>query len=76
MLFILAPVALLSMVLATTTYRSVSHAIELAQLEIASNYAARARIWFRGALRMTMAMASAAHSAGLDDRAARRRCAR
>jgi two-component sensor histidine kinase len=51
MAIIVLPVAVLSLVLASTTYRSVVDRIEASQIQTASNYAARARIWFRGVLR-------------------------
>jgi len=51
MTLIVIPVAILSVILASTTYRSVISSIEAAQLQTTSNFAVRARVWFRGALR-------------------------
>ena len=51
MTLIVIPVAILSVILASTTYRSVIRSIEAAQLQTTSNFAVRARVWFRGALR-------------------------
>lgn len=56
---ILVPIALISIVLATTTYRSVTRSIEASQIELASNYAVRARVWFRGILRTLVATKAA-----------------
>jgi two-component system, sensor histidine kinase PdtaS len=52
---ILVPIAIISIVLATTTYRSVNRSIEVSQREVGSNYAVRARVWFRGILRTLVA---------------------
>jgi two-component system, sensor histidine kinase PdtaS len=51
MAFIIIPIATLSIILATTTYRSVNNSIEASQIQTVSSYAVRARVWFRGALR-------------------------
>ncbi len=48
---VVVPIGLLSVILASTTYRSVIAGLEAAQIQTASNYAARTRIWYRGALR-------------------------
>jgi two-component system, sensor histidine kinase PdtaS len=48
---IVLPIALLSVILATTTFYSVTKSIEASQLQTASDYAVRSRIWFRGAWR-------------------------
>jgi two-component sensor histidine kinase len=58
---ILLPIALISIILATTTYRAVSRSIEMAQVDLTSNYAVRARVWFRGALRTLVASTAALH---------------
>ncbi len=58
---ILVPIALISIVLAATTYRSVSQNIEASQLEVGSNYAVRVRVWFRGILRTLVATSAALH---------------
>jgi two-component system, sensor histidine kinase PdtaS len=52
---ILVPIAVISIILATTTYRSVNRSIEISQSEFASNYAVRVRVWFRGILRTLVA---------------------
>ncbi|MGL4728895.1 MAG: histidine kinase dimerization/phosphoacceptor domain -containing protein [Bosea sp. (in: a-proteobacteria)] len=51
MAFIIIPIATLSIILATTTYRSVNKSIDEAQIQTVSSFAVRARVWFRGALR-------------------------
>lgn len=51
MAFIIIPIATLSIILATTTYRSVNKSIEASQIQTVSSYAVRARVWFRGSLR-------------------------
>lgn len=56
---ILMPIALISIVLATTTYRSVNRSIEASQIELTSNYAVRVRVWFRGMLRTLLATEAA-----------------
>lgn len=55
MAFIIIPVAALSIILATTTYRSVNKSIEASQVQIVSSYAVRARVWFRSGLRTLVA---------------------
>ena len=72
---ILVPIAMISIILATTTYRSVSRSIELSQIEVASNYAVRVRVWFRGILRTIVATSSALHTdaAGTDSATCSRR---
>jgi two-component sensor histidine kinase len=52
---VLVPIALASVGFATTTYRSVDRHIADAQISTASNYAVRARVWFRGILRTLIA---------------------
>jgi two-component system, sensor histidine kinase PdtaS len=56
---ILVPIALISIILATTTFRSVIRNIEVSQIEIGSNYAVRVRVWFRGILRTLVATSAA-----------------
>ena len=51
MAFIIIPIAILSIILATTTYRSVNKSIEASQIQTVSSYAVRARVWFRSGLR-------------------------
>jgi two-component system, sensor histidine kinase PdtaS len=52
---VVVPIGLLSVILASTTYRSVIAGLEAAQIQTASNYAVRTRIWFRGSLRTLVA---------------------
>ena len=59
---ITVPVAIMSVILASTTYRSVIRGIEAAQVQTTSNFVVRARIWFRGALRTTVSAVSAIQS--------------
>ncbi len=58
---ILVPIAMISIILATTTYRSVNSSIEVSQIEVASNYAVRVRVWFRGIQRTLVATSGALH---------------
>jgi two-component sensor histidine kinase len=51
MLCVFTPLALASIVAATHTYRTVEKNIAASQISVASNYAVRARVWFRGILR-------------------------
>jgi len=51
MALVIIPIASMSLILATTTYRAVTQSIESAQLQLVSGYAVRARLWFRGSLR-------------------------
>lgn len=67
MALIVIPIAALSVILATTTYRSVIASVEAAQIETASNYAVRTRIWFRGVLRTLAGTASSLDSIGATD---------
>jgi two-component sensor histidine kinase len=55
MLCVLVPIALASIGVAAITYRSVEKHIATSQIAIASNYAVRARVWFRGILRTLVA---------------------
>ncbi|MCX7324547.1 MAG: sensor histidine kinase [Hyphomicrobiales bacterium] len=63
---ILVPIALISIILATTTYRTVSRSIEISQVEVGSNYAVRVRVWFRGILRTLVATSAALQMDGED----------
>ncbi len=58
MVFIIIPVATISVILASTTYQSVTASIETGQLQTASSFAVRTRIWYRGALRTLVASVS------------------
>jgi two-component system, sensor histidine kinase PdtaS len=58
--FIIIPIATLSIILATTTYRSVNKSIEASQSQIVSSYAVRARVWFRSGLRTLVAAVESA----------------
>jgi two-component system, sensor histidine kinase PdtaS len=68
MAFVFLPIAIISIILATTTYRSVSKNIELAQLQTVSNYAVRARLWYRGSLRTLVSVVESIKSAGVDSK--------
>lgn len=56
---ILVPIAVLNVIFATVTYRSVSGSIEASQVEVTSHYAVRVRVWFRGILRTLIATTAA-----------------
>ncbi len=60
------PIACLTAIAALTTYRTVVAAIELSQERTADDFAVRARIWHRGALRTLLASASLIESTGLN----------
>jgi two-component sensor histidine kinase len=62
MLLILLPMALITIILATTTYRSVRLGIERSQIETTSNFAVRVRFWFRGFLRTSVATQATAEA--------------
>ena len=62
MVFVIVPVAAMSIVLAFTTYRSVNASIEAAQIQSVSNYAVRTRLWFRGSLRTLVATVASIRS--------------
>ncbi len=72
---ILVPIAMISIILAMTTYRSVSRSIEISQIETASNYAVRVRVWFRGIQRTLVATSGALHvdTSGADSATCSRR---
>jgi two-component sensor histidine kinase len=65
MLLVLAPIAVLCMLLAANTHRTVSRGLEMSQMELASNYAVRTRVWFRGWLRMMIATAATMKAQGV-----------
>ena len=62
MVFVIVPVAAMSIVLAFTTYRSVNASIEAAQIQSVSNYAVRTRLWFRGSSRTLVATVASIRS--------------
>lgn len=68
MLMVLAPIAVLSMVLAANSYRTVIRGLEMSQMDLASNYAVRTRVWFRGSLRMMIAMAATMKAEGVSEK--------
>jgi two-component sensor histidine kinase len=72
MLCVLLPLALASILAATYTYRSVQSHIAASQVSVASNYAVRARVWFRGILRTLVATTAIIERevSGADGRAA------
>lgn len=51
MAFIVIPIAILSIIIASINYRSITKNIKMSHVEATSNYIVRTRIWFRGALR-------------------------
>ena len=51
MIAIVLPIACLTAAAAVATYRTVFEAIETAQVRAADDFAVRARVWYRGALR-------------------------
>lgn len=57
MVFVIIPIFILGLILASTTYRSVIKGVEEAQIQTASNFAVRARVWYRGSLRTLIATA-------------------
>jgi two-component system, sensor histidine kinase PdtaS len=57
MAFIIIPIAALIVVLASANYRAVVRNIEAAQIQTASNFAVRARLWYRGSSRTLVAAA-------------------
>jgi two-component system, sensor histidine kinase PdtaS len=54
MAFIIIPLGALSLVLAWANYQTVVRSIEVSQIQTASNFAVRSRVWFRGSLRALM----------------------
>lgn len=59
MVAIVLPIACLTAAAAVATYRTVFEAIETAQARAADDFAVRARVWYRGALRSLVTSASA-----------------
>ncbi|HEV7257446.1 MAG TPA: sensor histidine kinase [Bosea sp. (in: a-proteobacteria)] len=59
------PIACLTALAAVTTYRTVVAAIDLSQARAADDFAVRARVWNRGALRALLASGSFIASTGL-----------
>ncbi|MGO4667615.1 sensor histidine kinase [Bosea sp. 2RAB26] len=53
------PIACLSAIAAITTYRTVIASIQTFQIRTADDYAVRARVWYRGALRSLLTAAAA-----------------
>lgn len=68
MVAIVLPIACLTAAAAVATYRTVFEAIETSQMRAADDFAVRARVWYRGALRslVTSAAAIRAVSPALD----------
>jgi two-component system, sensor histidine kinase PdtaS len=58
MVAIVLPIACLTAAAAVATYRTVFEAIETAQMRAADDFAVRARVWYRGALRSLVASAA------------------
>lgn len=58
MVAIVLPIACLTAAAAVATYRTVFEAIETAQTRAADDFAVRARVWYRGALRSLVASAA------------------
>lgn len=63
MALVLVPIAIVSLVLATTTYRSLQRSMMVSEIQVVSDYAVRARLWFRGAARTAVATALTIRSA-------------
>lgn len=59
MIAIVLPIACLTAAAAVATYRTVFEAIETAQMRAADDFAVRARVWYRGALRSLVTSSSA-----------------
>jgi two-component sensor histidine kinase len=59
MVAIVLPIACLTAAAAVATYRTVFEAIQTAQTRAADDFAVRARVWYRGALRSLVTSASA-----------------
>lgn len=57
MALVLVPIAIVSLILATTTYRSLERGMMVSEIQVVSDYAVRARLWFRGAARTAVATA-------------------
>lgn len=76
MVIIVIPLAAVSLILATTTYRSVTKGIRANQIAISSNFAARSRIWYRGSLHTLTGTVSSVIAAGSSEEACRRAAAK
>ena len=63
MVAIVLPIACLTAAAAVATYRTVYEAIETAQTRSADDFAVRARVWYRGALRSLVTSAAAIRAA-------------
>jgi two-component system, sensor histidine kinase PdtaS len=59
MIAIVLPIACLTAAAAVATYRTVFEAIQTSQTRAADDFAVRARVWYRGALRSLVASSSA-----------------
>jgi len=59
MVAIVLPIACLTAAAAVATYRTVFEAIETSQMRAADDFAVRARVWYRGALRSLVTSAAA-----------------
>ncbi len=71
MVLVILPIAVITAVTATVTYRSVLASIEASQVQTVANFAVRARIWYRESLRVVLATtASVAASGGSADQCA------
>ena len=62
MSIVVAPLAVLSFILAFTTYQSVTASIEQSQSATVSNYAVRTRVWFGGMVRSLVVAVTALNS--------------
>jgi two-component system, sensor histidine kinase PdtaS len=61
------PLTLVSSILAITTYREVTGALVRAERQTASSFAVRARLWFRGMLRVSVTAVTGAEAAAVDN---------
>ena len=59
---IVLPIASLSVILASTTYRSLIEGIEASQIQITSHYGVRTQAWYRGAARALLSTAASIDS--------------
>ena len=55
MVLVILPIAVITAVTATVTYRSVLSSIEASQLQTVGNFAVRTRMWYRESLRVLLA---------------------
>ncbi len=67
MTLVVIPIAVLSLVLATINYNSASKEISTTQLQTVSNFAVRARIVFRGSLRLILSTVAATEATSISD---------